>query len=133
MVKQRRIASGEICLEFPAGMLDTNIDNPINVAMTELFEETGILLPENELFPLSDSLLYSSPGASDEGIYYFGCRIVLSNADFQSLEGQIHGSLSENEKIILTLKTREQAEAQLTSLQARLGFYLFEEYILNRN
>jgi len=133
MVKQRRIASGEICLEFPAGMLDTNIYNPVNVAMTELFEETGISLPEKELFPLSDSLLYSSPGASDEGIYYFGCRIILSNSEFQSLEGQIHGNLSENEKIILTLKSREEAEAQLTSLQACLGFYLFEEYYKKSN
>jgi hypothetical protein len=96
--------------------------------MAELLEETGILLSEKELFPLSGSLLYSSPGASDEGIYYFGCRITLSNEEFQSLEGQIHGNPYENERIILTLKTREEAEAELTSLQARLGLYLFEDY-----
>lgn len=128
MVQQRRIATGAVSLEFPAGMLDRDIDNPAGVALNELCEETGLTITEDMLFAISDKPLYSSPGASDEGIYYFGCIVTLDNTAFHSLEGRLRGKLSENEHIRVTLKTREEAENQLISLPARLGFFLFDEY-----
>ncbi len=75
MVEQRRIATGRVNLEFPAGMLDRDVKNPGFVAIKELFEETGLSIEEEALIPLSDKLLYSTPGACDEGIWYYGAQL----------------------------------------------------------
>lgn len=129
MVHQRRIASGALTLEFPAGMLDREIKNPPGVAVKELKEETGLDISEDLLFPLSEGPLYASPGASDEGIYYYGCNIELDDKEYRTFEGRIMGDNSENEYIQVTLKTREEARKQITTLPARLGLSLFEEYL----
>lgn len=128
MVIQRRIATGAETLEFPAGMLDRNIERPTAVALKELQEETGLTISDDSLFPLSDKPLYSSPGASDEGIYYYGCSIELDDEAFHALEGTLMGQSSENERIRVTLKSKEEAANELTSLPARLGIFLFDEY-----
>ncbi len=128
MVQQRRIASGALTLEFPAGMLDREIKNPPGVAIKELKEETGLDISEDLLFPLSEGPFYTSPGASDEGIYYYGCIIELDDPEYRSFEGRIRGDNSENEYIQITLKTKEEARKQITTLPARLGLSLFEEY-----
>ncbi len=123
MIRQRRIGNGALNLEFPAGMLDDDIDDPTSVAQRELFEETGLSLPRTVIRPLCDRPLLCSPGASDEGIYYFGCRIELDASEFTAFEGRIISN--ENEQITVTLQSRKQAEAEATSLQVRLGLYLF--------
>jgi 8-oxo-dGTP pyrophosphatase MutT (NUDIX family) len=127
MVEQRRIGHGALCLEFPAGMLDRDIDNPAGVALRELREETGLEIPPHMLKPLCDRPLHSSPGATDEGIYYYGCVAEVSDKEFRRFEGSLRGAEEENERIRVTLKTREEAEKDLMSLQARLGFFLFEQ------
>lgn len=133
MILQRRIASGEENLEFPAGMMDLDIDKPMGTAVIELEEETGVKIDIDSVFSLSEKPLLSSPGASDEAIHYFGTIIEMDDKDFNSLEGRIKGLASENEHIKVTLQKRETAEPQMHSLQARLGFYLFEEYIKKRH
>ncbi len=132
MILQRRIASGEENLEFPAGMMDLEIDKPMGTAITELEEETGVTISIDDIFSLSHKPLQSSPGASDEAIHYFGCIIEMSDKEFNSLEGRIRGVASENEHIKVTLKTREEAEPEMHSLQARLGFFLFQEELNKR-
>lgn len=129
MILQRRIASGEENLEFPAGMMDLDIHKPMKTAVMELEEETGVEIDIDSVFSLCDLPLFSSPGACDEAINYFGTIINMNNKDFNSLEGRIKGVETENEHIKVTLKTREEAEPLMHSLQARLGFYLFEDYI----
>jgi 8-oxo-dGTP pyrophosphatase MutT (NUDIX family) len=125
MVRQRRIGSGALTLEFPAGMIDHDDENPVDVGVKELFEETGIRVGREQLYPLCDKPLYSSAGASDEAIYYFGCRIEIPGVQFTSLHHGEHGDPEDNEHIILELHTRDEAEPLITSIQARLGFYLF--------
>ena len=127
-VTQRRIASGRLSLEFPAGMLDRNVDDPAGTALKELEEETGLIISPSELFPLCSRPLYSSPGASDEAIWYFGCIIDLSDAECLSLEGRLHGNESEHEYISLSLKTASEIEAETTSLQVMLGLSLIKKY-----
>lgn len=128
MVRQRRIGNGGLCLEFPAGMLDADVDDPAGVAVRELAEETGITVASCDLFPLNDKKLYSSAGACDEAIHYFGCVKILDHETCGSLAGRAGGNPEENERILLALVTREEAEQETTSLQVRLGFFLFEEY-----
>lgn len=129
MILQRRIGNGAENLEFPAGMLDRQIEAIEQVALSELREETGIIIQAHDLRPLHNGPLYSSPGASDEGIYYFGCIISLEDSEYKSLEGKRCGNKSENENITVTLCTREEAETKTISLQARLGLCLFTEYL----
>ena len=44
MLWQRRIGNGGDSLEFPAGMLDGDVDDPVGVAVRELEEETGLVV-----------------------------------------------------------------------------------------
>lgn len=132
MVRQRRIGHGHLSLEFPAGMVDSEVDDPAGVALNELREETGLEIGRDALKPLAARPLYSSPGGSDEAIHYFGCVVDLSDEDYRSFEGRIREHEEENERITVTLRTREEAEQRMQSLQARLGFYLFEALMAGR-
>ncbi len=128
MIRQYRIGNGCLSLEFPAGMLDNDVAEPRLVALREFGEETGLSLREDDLFPLCGGKLFSSVGASDEGIYYFGAVCEVNNASWQTLCTGIHGNPDEGEKIVPALISRAEAEAEATSLQVHLGFRLFEEY-----
>ncbi|ERP31439.1 NUDIX hydrolase [Chitinivibrio alkaliphilus] len=70
MVNQRRIADGEVHCEFPAGMLDDEVDNPRGVACRELEEETGMCIGATDLFLLHHKPLFTSPGGSDEAVWF---------------------------------------------------------------
>lgn len=127
MVEQRRICSGAIHVEFPAGMLDRDVDSPAAVAIKELFEETGLPLDTSALKPLSPQPLFSSPGASDERIWFFGTCVELSNDEFVSLNGRLQGETDENEHITTVLLTKEDFHKRNVSAQALLGLMLFEQ------
>jgi len=131
MVRQRRIGNGLLTLEFPAGMLDNKNDHPVDVAVRELSEETGLHISHNQLQPLINTPLYSSAGASDEAIFYFGCKVHLPDAEFSSFHQRSGGNSNENEHIIVELLERSEAEPQVSSLQARLGFFLFDQHFCN--
>ena len=125
MVRQDRVGNGRRTLEFPAGMLDRNIDDPAAVAVEEIAEETGLSINKKDLFPLSDKPLYTSPGLDDEAINYFGCVIELTNEAYNGLEGKKTGALAEGEKIIVTLKTAGEIMRETNAAQVVLGLFLF--------
>lgn len=131
MVHQRRIGSGQMSLEFPAGMLDESSGDPTGVAIKELQEETGLQLSKESLFLLHDKLLYSSVGGSDEGIYYYGCTVKVDNQTFLSFQNRLAGNRSDHEYITVELISREDAESQATTMQVPLAFYLFEKHLLS--
>ncbi|MFP4164008.1 MAG: NUDIX hydrolase [Chitinispirillaceae bacterium] len=126
MVHQRRIGNGHMSLEFPAGMLDENSDAS-DVAIQELMEETGLEASRDELVPLTDKMLYSSAGACDEAVFYYGIVKEMGDDEFRSFNGRQGGCAHEHEFISTALMTREEAEKQATSLQVRLGFFLFDQ------
>ncbi len=127
MVEQRRIASGELHLEFPAGMLDRDINNPAKVVLKELYEETGLQIAEAELHLLHDRALFSSPGASDEKIWFFGARVALSDSEFRTLHGRITGAHDENEHIRTVLACKNDFLERNESAQAMLAYQLFQK------
>jgi ADP-sugar diphosphatase len=129
MIRQRRNGNGAESLEFPAGMLDRDVSDPVGVAVKEVLEETGLTVKRQELWSLHDKPLLTSAGLLDEGIFYYGCRIELDNEQFNAFEGRIAGAVHEDEHIKVTLCTREQAEAQTYSTQVLLGFHLFEQHV----
>jgi hypothetical protein len=130
MVRQRRVGNGSWSLEFPAGMLDDDVDDPAGAAARELAEETGITVTKADLLPLCDKKLYSSAGACDEGIYYYGCIRELDDASWRILAGgrQARTPAEDDEHITVVLKTGQEAAREATSLQAWLGLFLFENY-----
>lgn len=127
MLKQRRIGHGAESLEFPAGMLDEDVDDAIGVAVRELEEETGLEVARANMLPLSDKPLYSSPGLDDEAIHYFICHLRQTPEEIQSLQGRKTGLADEHEHITLSLWSYEAAWAATTSLQVRFGLLLAQE------
>ena len=128
MLRQRRIGHGGESLEFPAGMLDEDVADPIGVALKELHEETGLTARRDQMVPLLDKALYSSPGLDDEAIHYFGCTLELSAAEFHALEGGETGKAEEHEYIRMGLWDYDRALPEVDSLQVRLGFSLWFEH-----
>lgn len=127
MLRQRRIGSGGDSLEFPAGMLDGEVDDPEGAAVRELEEETGLQVERGALIPLADRPLYSSSGLDDETIHYYACRVPLRDADFRALEGGQRGKAEEGEFIRMGLWEYPEALKAVESLQVRLGFHLYFE------
>ena len=119
-VEQIRISDGSRHLEFPAGMLDENVDNPAMVAVKELAEETGLTITENQLIPLNNGKpIFSSPGACDEKIYYYKCDIYINKEEFAELNGKLLDNAEENEKITLRICTKDEFLAETKS---NMGF-----------
>ncbi len=126
MVLQRRIGTGNLALEFPAGMLDRHVGDPRDVAARELHEETGLQVSPKDFFPLAKKPLFTSAGLQDEGIHYFGCLLTLPDPEYRRLEGRATGNPEEEEHINVTLKTYEEGVRETDSAQVRLAFVLFD-------
>jgi 8-oxo-dGTP pyrophosphatase MutT (NUDIX family) len=127
MVKQRRIGNGQLNLEFPAGMLDNNSNDPVGVAIRELAEETGLHVSHQDMFTLGNKMYFSSVGGSDEAVYFFGCIVHVNDATFVSYNTRSAGNSDEGESITTILISRDEAESEATSIQVPLGFYLFDK------
>jgi 8-oxo-dGTP pyrophosphatase MutT (NUDIX family) len=127
MLRQRRIAHGRDTLEFPAGMLDGDVHDPLGVAVREVLEETGLEVKREDLVPLCDRALYTSPGLDDEAIHYFACTLTLPGDRFAALEGGETGLAEEHEYIRLGLWDYPEALKEIDALQVRLAFHLYFE------
>ena len=115
-VEQIRLSDGSRHLEFPAGMLDENVDNPAMVAVSELAEETGLKIDETQLVLLNDGKpLFTSPGACDEKIYYFKVDICLTEKEFAELNGKLLKNAEENENITIKICTKDEFLAETKS------------------
>lgn len=125
MIRQRRIGSGAETLEFPAGMTDENIEDPLGVAVKELEEETGLLARPDQVFPLCHRPLYSSSGLNDEAIHFYGCSLELPGDRYHALEASETGKAEEGEFIRVCLVGHDEALPQVDSVQVRLGFSLW--------
>lgn len=91
LVRQRRIAEGALTYEHPAGMVD-NTQTPAEVAVKEIFEETGITVRESQLRPvLNRRRLFPSTGTSDECMYLFFTELILSRPEILSLSDRKTG------------------------------------------
>jgi 8-oxo-dGTP pyrophosphatase MutT (NUDIX family) len=125
MIRQRRIGHGGMSLEFPAGMLDEDLRDPAGTALRELEEEANLKVDRAALVPLWERPLFSSPGISDESIYFYSTETELEDVAWKSVEGGESGHAHEGEYITTTLKTFAEAAAEITSLQPMLGFLLY--------
>lgn len=127
MVRQRRVATGAVMLEHPAGMVDSTKD-PFDVALAEVREETGLQIDREQLVLLNDKVLHSSPGLLDEGGWFFGTEIRMSTAAIEALRGDSQGHGTEGEFIETAVLTREEAMSESTVANALLHFFLWDEW-----
>lgn len=129
VVKQRRMGHGRLALEFPAGMLDDTLHDPQGVAQRELQEETGLEVAAKQFFLLHPHALYSSPGLSDESVWFYGCRLTLPQKVGEALHGGLAGEAHEGEHIEVALITRDALKKQTDSLQTLLALHLYDAWV----
>jgi 8-oxo-dGTP pyrophosphatase MutT (NUDIX family) len=100
LCEQHRVPIGKKAKEIAAGMMDSD-GNIISVCLKEAREETGFDISHvDDLQSLGS--YYASPGGSDEEIYLFAWKTVISATDFEKKQKQIYGAAEENEEIKLS-------------------------------
>ena len=100
LCEQHRLPIGKKAKEIAAGMMDSD-GNIISVCLKEVREETGFDISHvDDLQSLGS--YYASPGGSDEEIYLFAWKTVISATDFEKKQKQIYGAAEENEEIKLS-------------------------------
>jgi ADP-sugar diphosphatase len=86
-------------------------------AAKEIYEETGLSIPQSELVDMTSLALqavrepddgetlqkavYPSPGGSDEFVPFFLCQKRMPRTDIEGLQGRLSGLRQEGEKITL--------------------------------
>jgi ADP-ribose pyrophosphatase len=101
-----RESSGLWLKEIVAGMVEDD-EIPVQVALRECYEETGVKLTPDKLVPICNYLV--SPGGTDEKIYLF-CGVCSLNG----VSG-IYGCEDENEDIRVSVMPLEQAVDELNA------------------
>ncbi len=124
LVKQRRICDGSVIYEHAAGMIDKD-DLPLEVAVREVEEETGLKVRAEQVKPLHTKALYPSTGACDEAIYLFYCELKMPKADIFAFNNQHTGVISEHEQIETCIVSISEAMELITNTNGLLNIYMY--------
>lgn len=125
LVKQRRIAEGGFTFEHPAGMVD-GTKTPLEIAVMEVKEETGIIVSENQLINLSpNKRLFPSTGTSDEAMYFYFCEILLEKKEIESFENKEMGTEYEFERITTHVYPFIEGHQKINNSNGLLLNYLY--------
>lgn len=125
LVKQRRIAEGGFTYEHPAGMVD-GTKTPLEIAVMEVKEETGIIVTENDLIDLSpNKRLFPSTGTSDEAMYFYFCEIELAKMEIESFENKQMGTEYEFERITTHVYPFVEGHHKINNSNGLLLNYLY--------
>ncbi|MFO7663020.1 MAG: NUDIX hydrolase [Chloroflexota bacterium] len=124
MVRQFRPVIGQWLLEFPAGLLEKDGENPQSRAAAELAEEVGYRAGQWEQV----ATFYTSPGYSDERLIVFLARdleyIGANPEESEDIE-VVRLPLNEMRKML--------AEGQLQDAKTIIGLQLLADYLDNHN
>ena len=105
LVRQARVPAAEPALaEIPAGMMDHGSENPLDVAVRELEEETGLKAAPSEmvdLLPNHPDGYLSSVGLMDERLFLYAWEKSVTRAELEEICRGEHGEGEENEFIAL--------------------------------
>jgi len=125
LVKQRRIAEGGFTFEHPAGMVD-GTKSPLEIAVIEVKEETGIVVSENDLIDLSpNKRLFPSTGTSDEAMYFYFCEITLDKNKIEAFENKEMGTEYEFERITTHVYPFVEGHQKINNSNGLLLNYLY--------
>ncbi|MEM7039822.1 MAG: NUDIX domain-containing protein [Bacteroidota bacterium] len=126
LVRQRRVATGALFFEHPAGMCDSETD-PWAIALIEVEEETSLKVTREDLTLLTPQPLYSSPGLLDEGGYFFCCRLTMPAAEIQALHEKEAGTAGEY--IHTFIATPEESRHLIKAANGVLLYFLYQEWL----
>ena len=137
LVKQRRIAEGGYTYEHPAGMVD-GTQSPLEIAVMEVKEETGIVVKKDDLINLSpNKRLFPSTGTSDEAMYFYCCEITLSKDQIASYENKEMGTEYEFERITTHVYSFLEGHKLINNSNGLLLNYLYlshvQDFVLMKN
>ena len=124
LVKQRRIAEGGFIYEHPAGIVD-GTKTPLEIAVQEVREETGLQVLDNQLVSLSDKRLFPATGTSDEAMYFYFCEIEMSKNEIEALNNQETGTDYEFERITTHVLPFVEGHHLITNTNCLLQNYLY--------
>jgi ADP-sugar diphosphatase len=129
LVKQRRIVEGGFTYEHPAGMVDADA-SPLQIAVQEVKEETGIQVKESDLVNLSPkNRLFPSTGTSDEAMYFYYCEIECSSKEIIELDNNNMGTDYEFERITTHVFPFLEAHKLITNTNGLLLNFLYLNHI----
>lgn len=126
MVRQRRICHGGYVYEQVAGMVDTT-DDPWDVALREVEEETGLTITKAQLHLLNEKPYYTTTGTSDEALFFYSCELEMSKEKMMSFHRQDRGMEHEHERIITEVIPLKEARRYLDNTSGLLNLFLYEE------
>lgn len=132
LVCQRRVANGAEFYEMPAGMTDSEAD-PYVVALQELREETGLELKREDLHLLNPDMLYSSPGLTDEGGWFFFTELRLSREEIMRYHNKAMGAAGEHEFIRTHIATFPEARQLVKNINGLVNIYLYEMHLQSQS
>jgi ADP-sugar diphosphatase len=129
LVKQRRIAEGDFTYEHPAGMVD-NTKTPLEIAVQEIKEETGVEILADQLINLSpNARLFPSTGTSDEAMYFFACEIKMPLSQIKSLDNNQMGTTYEFERITTLVRPFAEGHIMINNTNGLLLNYLYLSHV----
>lgn len=116
MTEQARIPAGSLLFrEIPAGMID-DAGNIVSAAMKEIREETGLIIPADELIDMTklalqsvqtsenlQAAIYPTPGGSDEFIPIFLWEKEMERHEIEEMKDKLTGERAKGEKIKVKL------------------------------
>lgn len=133
LVKQRRIAEGGYTFEHPAGMVD-GTQTPLEIAVQEVREETGIDISETDLVNLSaEKRLFPSTGTSDEAMYFFFVELTLPLEKIRSYDNKNMGSDYEFERITTHVVPFVEGHSLINNTNGLLLNYKYLSYVKDTN
>jgi len=128
LVRQRRICDGSLTYEHPAGMLDSESD-AASVAAREVFEETGIAIPKENLVRLNKDPFFPSTGTSDEAMYLFYSEFELTAQEIKSYDNQTGGLESDHEFITTHVVPFTEGHTLITNVNGILLNYMYLKHV----
>lgn len=127
LVKQRRICDGSLMYEQPAGMVDKD-DKPLDVAVREVEEETGLQVRHEQVIALNTEPLYPSSGTCDEAMYFFCCEIEMTHEEMFAYHEKTTGMQHEHEAIQTELVSIPKAMKIIGNSNGLLNIYMYLQY-----
>lgn len=130
LVKQRRICNGGLIYEPVAGMVD-GTDNPHDVAVKEIEEETGLSVDPEQVIRINDEPYFASSGTSDEAMYFYYTELTLPLEKIKAYDGRKTGVDHEHEVIWTHVAPIDEAKRLITNTNGLLNVYMYEELVRN--
>ncbi|MCB9234315.1 MAG: NUDIX hydrolase [Bacteroidia bacterium] len=126
LVTQPRVGDGSLFYEHPAGMMDSASD-PYEMAIKEMEEETGLVITRDQLTLMNQEPILVSPGAMDEGGWFFFCEVEMSGEEIRSYHDRATGAAGENEFIRTYVATIPESFKLIRNSNGLMANYMFVE------